>query len=121
HAGGLHGLTRALEMARFERVAVTACDMPNLNLAYWQWLLGSQPADIIIPENPEGFLEPLAAVYTKTCLEAVKAALEAGNLKMTGWWYKTSLRLVRVPWLEVRERFGEAIFLNANTPTDLRD
>jgi molybdenum cofactor guanylyltransferase len=119
HAGSLHGLARALEVAGFQRVAVTACDMPNLSGAYWKWLLGFQPSDIVIPENAEGFLEPLAAVYTKTCREAVNAALEVGNLKMTGWWEGTPLRLVRVPWLEVRDRFGADVFLNANTRADL--
>jgi molybdenum cofactor guanylyltransferase len=123
HAGSLHGLARALAVARNERVAVTACDMPNLSGAYWEWLF-DHPADIVIPENAEGFLEPLAAVYAKTCLEAVNAAIGGGNLKMTGWWNprvgaQQPPRLVRVPWLEVRARFGADVFLNVNARADL--
>ena len=38
HRGSLHGVARALELARSERVVVTACDMPNLTSAYWAWL-----------------------------------------------------------------------------------
>jgi molybdenum cofactor guanylyltransferase len=126
-AGSLHGLARALEVANCERVAVTACDMPNLSGTYWAWLAGldaNDPDDAIIPENAAGFLEPLAAVYTKRCLPFVRAAIEAKALKMTGWWSahlegRAPLRVARVPWLEVRRRFGDNVFLNANTPGDL--
>ncbi len=123
-AGSLHGLARALEVANYERVAVTACDMPNLSGAYWAWLARLNPNDATIPENAAGLLEPLAAVYTKRCLPFVRAAIEANALKMTGWWAaelegRAPLRVVRVPWLEVRGRFGDDIFLNANTPGDL--
>jgi molybdenum cofactor guanylyltransferase len=121
HAGSLHGLARALELARSSHVAVTACDMPKLSSAYWAWLaeLASGAFDIVIPENADGFLEPLAAVYAKTCLEFVTVAIQAGQLKMTEWWEGTPLRLRRVAWLEVQRRFGADVFLNANTVDDL--
>jgi molybdenum cofactor guanylyltransferase len=121
HTGSLRGLARALEIARCEHVAVTACDMPNLSTAYWAWLaeFAVGEFDLVVPENADGFLEPLAAVYAKTCLEFVTAALEGERLKMTGWWSGTPLRVRRVPWLEVEKRFGVDIFLNANTLGDL--
>ena len=86
HSGSLYGLARALELARFERVAVTACDMPNLTRAYWDWLSQLEPCDVLIPRSASGDLDPLAAIYSKACLPFVRDSLERENLKMTSWW-----------------------------------
>ena len=118
HAGSLYGLRRALEVARFDRVAVTACDMPNLTGGYWNWLMNMTPCDVLIPRSASGDLEPLAAVYSKACLPFVQRSLERGNLKLTGWW-DASLSVTVIDWLEVQSHFGEDVFLNANMPTDL--
>lgn len=118
HVGSLYGVARALEVARFERVAVTACDMPNLTRAYWSWLMRMTPCDVLIPRSAGGDLEPLAAVYSKACLPFVQDSLERGALKMTDWW-DASLNITVVDWLEVQSHFGEGVFLNANTPGDL--
>jgi molybdenum cofactor guanylyltransferase len=120
HQGSLYGLARALELARFPHVAVTACDMPNLSAAYWDWLAGLEGnTDIVIPSGKDGDLEPLAAIYSRSCLPFVRQALEAERLKMTGWWEDSSLRVTQIPWLELEARFGEDVFLNANTLTNL--
>jgi molybdopterin-guanine dinucleotide biosynthesis protein A len=73
---------------------------------------------------PKGFLEPLAAIYSKNCLEFVKAALENGNLKMTGWFEEahgnaSGLQIRVVKWAELEPHFKPNLFLNANTPDDL--
>lgn len=115
--GALHGLARALEVG--ERVAVTACDMPNLSLEYW-YFLKQYNADVVIPENQEGQLEPLAAIYSSRCLPVVQAALEQGRLKLSGWWQDSDLSVQVVPWADLEPRFGADIFLNANRIEDLR-
>lgn len=118
HEGSLSGVARALEFARWERVAVTACDMPNLSSAYWAWLSSFPPCDVLIPRSAGGDLEPLAALYSKACLPFVQDSLERGELKMTGWW-AVSLSVTVIDWPLVRSRFGDDVFLNANTPADL--
>ena len=118
YLGSLHGVARALEVARLDRVAVTACDMPNLSSAYWDWLVSLMPCDVLIPRSAGGDLEPLAAVYSKACLPFVQDSLERGDLKMTGWW-DASLSVTVIDWPSVKGRFGEDVFLNANTPADL--
>lgn len=117
-SGSLYGLKRALELARFERVAVTACDMPNLSRAYWDWLSSIAPCDVLIPRSADGDLEPLAAIYSKACLPFVQNSLERGQLKMTGWWDQR-LSVTVIAWPAVQSRFGGEVFLNANTPADL--
>ena len=116
--GSLHGVARALALARCERVAVTACDMPNLTRAYWNWLMSLTPCDVLIPRSASGDLEPLAAVYSKACLPFVQRSLEREQLKMTGWW-AASLNVTVIDWLSVQLRFGDDVFVNANTPADL--
>ena len=116
--GSLYGLRRALKLARYERVAVTACDMPNLTRKYWDWLVGMTPCDVLIPCGADGDLEPLAAIYSRACLPFVQRSLERGALRMTGWW-AGRLNVTVIDWAAVQSRFGDDVFLNANTPADL--
>jgi molybdenum cofactor guanylyltransferase len=117
--GALWGLARALELGQDgQRVAVTACDMPNLSREFWQ-LLEQHSADVVIPENHTGQLEPLAAVYAVRCLPFVQVALLEGRLKLSGWWQGTDLTVCILPWADLEPRFGKALFLNANRLKDL--
>jgi len=118
HLGSLYGVARALELAHLDRVAITACDLPNLSGAYWDWLISMTPCDVLIPRGADGDLEPLAAVYSRACLPFVQRSLERGQLKMTGWWDER-LSVTMIDWPSVQSRFGNNVFLNANTPADL--
>ncbi len=118
-AGALYGLATALESAVSDRVAVMACDMPNLSAAYWQFL-GQFEADIVIAKNKNGQLEPLAAIYSKNCLGLVQAALSREQLRLTAWWQNTDALSVRiVEWAELELHFSSQLFLNANYQEDL--
>jgi molybdenum cofactor guanylyltransferase len=115
--GSLYGLARALELAESDRVAVMACDMPNLTPEFWAFMTSLEPASIVIPENADGFLEPLAAIYSKSCLSAIRTALKAKQLRMTGWHAGLEVRVV--PWAELEPQFGPNLFQNVNTQHDL--
>ena len=118
-AGALYGLSAALEQALCFRVAVMACDMPNLSPIYWQFL-GQFEADVVIPKNSNGQFEPLAAIYSKNCLGLVQTALSRDELQLTGWWQNTSVLSVRiVEWAELEPHFSSQLFLNANYLADL--
>ncbi len=118
-AGALYGLATALESALSDRVAVMACDMPNLSAAYWQFL-GQFEADIVIPKNKNEQLEPLAAIYSKNCLGLVQAALSREQLRLTAWWQNTDALSVRiVESAELEPYFSSQLFLNANYQEDL--
>ncbi len=117
HQGSLCGLSRALELSTCPRVAISACDTPNLTRKYWEFLANFSEFEIVIPENSDGFLEPLAAIYSKNCLAHVQSALEVENLKMTGWFSELEVRIVK--WSELEGHFKPSLFLNANTPNDL--
>jgi molybdenum cofactor guanylyltransferase len=117
HQGSLYGLARALEIAQSDRVAVMACDMPGLTRAFWNFMTSLEPAQIVIPENADGFLEPLATIYGTSCLPTIRTALENNQLRMTGWHDGLEVRIVS--WTELEPRFGSKLFRNVNTQADL--
>ena len=115
--GSLYGLARALEIAPSDRVAVMACDMPRLSSEFWNFMANLEPAQVVIPENADGFLEPLAAIYDRSCLPTIQIALEAKQLRMTGWHANLKVRIIS--WTELEPRFGARLFRNVNTQADL--
>jgi molybdenum cofactor guanylyltransferase len=118
YQGSLYGLARALELAQSDRVAVMACDMPGLTREFWEFMINLEPAQIVIPENTDGFLEPLAAIYARSCLPAIRAALKNNQLRMTGWHDGLEVRVIS--WTQLETQFGPNLFQNLNTPTDLK-
>ena len=114
--GPLGGLETALAVATFPRVALTACDMPGLTPGFWAFLAGLD-GEAVVPEGPDGRLEPLAGLYVRSCLDAVRGELGAGHYKLSGAWLARRARVV--PWAEVCGRFGEGVFRNVNRESDL--
>ena len=115
--GSLYGLARALEIAPSDRVAIMACDMPGMGREFWDFMANLEPAQVVIPENADGFLEPLAAIYSKSCLPQIHTALEVNQLRMTGWHDGLEVRVVS--WTELEAKFESKLFLNVNTRVDL--
>jgi molybdenum cofactor guanylyltransferase len=77
--GPLSGIYTALSRARYDWVAIAACDMPFLTPDYWQTLLTyCAHTQAVVVESKKG-LEPLAALYHRDVLTVVKASLEQGN------------------------------------------
>jgi molybdopterin-guanine dinucleotide biosynthesis protein A len=116
--GPLGGLHAALAKATYDHVLVVACDMPWLNHALLEYMVSiRRSADVIVPRWTR-FPEPLHAVYSKACLEAVTTCLEAETLKLIAFYSQ-----VRVRYLEREElaRFDSRgrSFANINTPEDL--
>lgn len=119
--GALGGLYSALNAARNDLVAVVACDMPFISpaLIQKQAELAGDAWDVVIPVTPQGFLEPLCAIYRRsTCLPVVKAALEAGKMKVIAWF--PNVKVLKVdPFATNPIRAGCDPFFNINTPEDL--
>lgn len=116
--GSLGGIYSALAAARHDTVLAVATDMPFLNLPLLRWML-EQPRDfdVLVPvrEQPE----PLHALYGKGCLEPMRQHLEAGRLKITGFFPEVRVR--EVPPEVLRRYDPEGLsFFNVNTPEDLQ-
>ncbi len=81
--GPLRGILSCLEACQHELLFVTACDMPQLPLAYIAELLElAQSHDVVIPVDADGRHEPLFAVYRKTLVPRARQILAAGGRRI---------------------------------------
>ena len=115
--GPLAGIHAALTAAANPYVFITACDMPFLDLELAAFLVKSVPGyDAAVPRLGP-YLEPLCAVYGKSCLPAIEAGLDRGRCKVTAFFPDVSVRYLD---REELSRFNlEKIFFNLNLPKDI--
>ena len=116
--GPLGGLVTALKHARYVRLIVLACDLPNISdrllIHLKNELIGDY--DAVVPRH-EGFIEPLAAVYHRHAIELFERNIAADRLKMSD-----ALGSVRTRWFDLvpgKEGWPQDLFKNVNAPTDL--
>lgn len=118
-AGALTGLQTALRAARAERVLVLACDLPFVCLPLLEHLLRVAPeADAVLPRW-HGELEPLHAVYRRTCLGPIERALAEGRQRMISFHASIRLHVVEEDDIVAFDPQG-LTFFNVNTPDELR-
>jgi FdhD protein len=115
--GALAGIHSALSHSMTDRVFVVGCDMPHLNGELVRHLCSvGDDVDVVVPEGGNG-PEPLHAVYRKTALPAIEAALRSGERELVSFY--GNVRVRRVP-RETVERIdpGLSAFRNINTAED---
>jgi molybdopterin-guanine dinucleotide biosynthesis protein A len=116
--GSLSGVHAALSYAKYDWVAIAACDLPFLSCDYWRQLQGHiNNVQIVMAQNQEGFSEPLAALYHRSILPLVEAQIESQNLTLHH--LATITRTKLIPWNELKPKVDRRLFLNANTVHDL--
>lgn len=116
--GALAGLQTSLNAARGETVLVLACDMPFVSRGLLEHLLDlASQADVVAPVRG-GEFEPLHAVYARSCLPAVDAALLAGERRVISFYPRVSVRPVDEAEIAIYDPDGLSFF-NVNTPQDL--
>jgi molybdopterin-guanine dinucleotide biosynthesis protein A len=125
--GPLGGIVAALSDARAKHqkdawCLIVGCDMPFLSrewLAHLCETATHSPADVIVPQSPNG-LEPLCACWNTRGMTALQAAFESGVRRVT----EAMMRL-RVEVLDEKDwkRFDSAgrLFWNMNTPADYEE
>ena len=113
----LGGLYTGLKLAATEQVFVTSCDIPFPNSALIHLICSQQQErDAVVPVTDKG-LEPLFALYRRSCLPPMQAALERGDFRIM-----TLLQQLQV--LEIGpDQLGlldpaDRCLLNLNTPED---
>jgi molybdopterin-guanine dinucleotide biosynthesis protein A len=116
--GSLGGIFSGLKAAAGDAAFTVACDMPFLHPEVARLVIGrAGEGDVVIPRVGEQ-LETLHALYAKACLPAIEARLQAGRLKIVGFF--EDVRVVEVSEAEVaRHRAPDVVFMNVNTPDEL--
>jgi molybdopterin-guanine dinucleotide biosynthesis protein A len=88
----LVGIHAGLAASRTDLTFVTACDMPHVEPALVEFLLGqAEGVDVVVPVV-RGYYEPLCAVYRKTCIGPIERLIEAGTLKVSKLYEPVRLR-----------------------------
>jgi molybdenum cofactor guanylyltransferase len=116
-AGSLGGIYTGLVSAKAPHSLCLACDMPFVKPAFLRFLCGmAAEADVVIPRNAEDF-QPLCTVYSRACREPIRQRIDAGRLKITGFFDQVRVRAVEG---ELLSRYDphDVMFFNANTPEE---
>jgi molybdopterin-guanine dinucleotide biosynthesis protein A len=117
-AGALEGLRTALANASGERVLVVGCDMPFLNPELMALLLDlADGFQAVLPRWDER-LQPLCAVYQRSCLHAIERSLASGQKRMIAFHDQVDVRIVGEDEVATFDPDGLSFF-NVNTPEDL--
>ena len=115
--GTLGGIHAGLHVARHDLVLVVACDMPFLNPDLLAWFVDAAEGwDLVVLKHDQG-VEPLHAVYRKTCLPAIEATIRSGERCAFAFYDQIRVRYVAPPEIaHLDPRLCS--FRNLNTPQE---
>ena len=113
--GALGGIYTAIVASPAPRTFVVACDMPFVSVALLEHLAAVE-ADIVIPRSSRG-LEPLCALYARTCAGPIRRRLERGLLEARLLPEGVSVVEIAPETLTAIDPDG-LLFVNLNTPHD---
>ena len=120
--GALGGLHAALNASRREWTIVVACDLPFVTSELFLYLAGVRlDHDAVVPFQPDGRPQPLAAVYrTHPCLERATELIEAGQRRPVDLLESVNTRWVAFDEIKNLDQ-AEKFFVNINTPEDYHE
>lgn len=120
--GALGGLHAALTACRHEWAIVVACDLPLVTAELFHCLASLRGEhDAVVPIQPDGRPQPLAAFYSAApCRRVATELIEAGRRRPLDL-----LENVRTRWVDFVEianlTQAERFFVNINSPEDYYD
>ncbi len=117
--GPLSAIYTGLERSSTDANLFLACDMPLMEGTFLKLLVERAPlADAVLMRLDDGKLEPLCAVYNRSCLPTVKANYERQRFKLSNLFPNLRTHYLTEADLEDLE-LDRRIFTNLNDPGDL--
>jgi molybdopterin-guanine dinucleotide biosynthesis protein A len=120
HCGPLGGIHAALsECAEGEAALILACDLPFLTSEFLAWLCRKHrqgTAQVTVPLWA-GRLQPLVAIYDRSCLPAIEEMLAVNQLKVDRLYQRVTTQIV-TPNEANCPAVNERLFSNLNSPED---
>jgi molybdopterin-guanine dinucleotide biosynthesis protein A len=118
--GTLGGIHAGLLAAAHDLAVVVACDMPSLDPQVLAWFLAAADgADLVVLCHDKG-VEPLHAVYRKSCLPAIEATIRSGERCAFAFYDQIRVRYVAPEELAALDPELRS-FANVNTPAQWRE
>lgn len=120
YGGPLAGIHAGLTASPTDRCVVVGCDMPFLSTALLAHLVGGLArADAVVPRMAGmGFVEPLAAAYSRSCARAIERLLAQGPCRVARLFDEVRVEYVDEDAWRTFDSEGLSFF-NVNTPADL--
>lgn len=116
--GALGGLYTGLFFSSYPYSFCVACDMPFLKQSVIEHLITKIPGyDVIVPRTIDG-LQPLHAIYSKSCMAAIRKAIEQGKYKIIDFYPLVKVKMIEEDELNSLDPMKES-FINVNTPEEL--
>ena len=124
--GALGGIYSGLAAAAHDYALAVACDMPLLNPDLIRAMLARpRDYDVLAPRSLNAGaarnkldIEPLHAIYAKTCLGPMRDTLESGRRQIAAFFPQVRVSLVEPDEIRRYDPAGRS-FLNVNTPDQL--
>lgn len=118
--GPLAGLYSGMMTSEDDICVAVGCDMPFLNVKLLGYMNGlASGFDIVIP-RADGMVEPLHAVYSKSCLPVMDRMMSEGDMRVRNLLRRVNVRYVEGGELDEFDPLHRSWF-NINTPEDLRE
>jgi molybdopterin-guanine dinucleotide biosynthesis protein A len=119
--GSLGGIYSAIHHSQSEWTLALACDMPFVSAELLRYMISlrDDSLDVIVP-RVEKYPQGLHALYRRTCLEPIRAKIEADRLKVIGFYGDVRVRYLDESEYEKYDPSGKTFF-NVNTPEDLQE
>ena len=126
--GALGGIYAGLQAAEHAYVLAVACDMPFLNATLIEAMLAKpRDYDVLVPRSPQAGatrnaldVEPLHAIYAKTCLAPIQATLESGRRQIAAFFPAVRVAFVEPEEIHRHDPAGRS-FINVNTPEQMSE
>jgi molybdopterin-guanine dinucleotide biosynthesis protein A len=119
--GPLGGIYTGLKMMPDEAGFFTACDMPFHNPDLIQHMVKLRECfDLVVPRLEKGFVEPLHAVYHKTCLPALETLIHSNTLQIIRFFPQVRVRYFELNEIRVIDPELHS-FININRPDEWPD
>lgn len=114
--GPLVGFLQGLAQTQTDWVLLLACDLPNLHTeVLQQWIAElphvSKQVNVLLPQNPQGWWEPLCGLYRRSCQSSLEVFVQNGGRSFQRWLSSQSVQPLTLADPEM--------LLNCNTPEDL--
>ncbi len=118
--GPLSAILTGLNRTRLDFNLFLSCDLPFMTARFLRYLAAEameSRADVTVAETPGQGFQPLSAIYRRRARWAIRTALDEGCNKVTSFYPKVNVRVLRWPEL-ARIGIQPFIFDNLNTPED---
>jgi len=117
--GALMGLYSSLKEMRNEFAFVAACDMPFISKGLVSYMLNNaRDCDALVPRI-DSYIDPLHAVYSKSCREAIKRRIDIGDRQVRSFYGDINVKYADKEIIYKFDPSGLSLF-NINNAVDMK-